>query len=129
MTKRKPHNDTGGYVCELKGARGGYLVILDRDRGGDWIDADARWLLVWMGTEGAGTFVAYSSLRSARADMKAGNKDPGADVWQLLDNREPRSNGISTDGRLTGPCDVCGCLDIPCWCVHADPATGLRAVP
>ena len=48
MSNRKPHNDTAGYVCERRHPHGGWLMLLDRQNGGDWVDADTRWVLVRM---------------------------------------------------------------------------------
>ena len=87
MSKRKPMNNTAGYVCSrlAGGFRRGHLMILDRQRDGDWIDADNRWLLVWT----MGTFVSYTSLKKARRDMKDAATNSSADVWDLLDTATP----------------------------------------
>ena len=53
-SNRKPHNDTAGYVCERRHPKGGWLMLLDRDNGGDWIDADERWILVRLDAVGSG---------------------------------------------------------------------------
>lgn len=44
-TKRKPFNGDAGYVC-MANTPFGYAVVYDRENGGDWIDADERWMTV-----------------------------------------------------------------------------------
>ena len=44
-SKRKPLNDTAGYVCSRKCAQGGYVMVVDRENGGDWINAETRWVV------------------------------------------------------------------------------------
>lgn len=44
-SKRKPLNDTAGYVCSRKCVQGGYVMVIDRKNGGDWIDAETRWVV------------------------------------------------------------------------------------
>lgn len=44
-SKRKPLNDTAGYVASRKCVQGGYVMVIDRKNGGDWIDADTRWVV------------------------------------------------------------------------------------
>lgn len=68
-SKRKPHNNNVGYVCELKSKHPklpGYFVIYDRDAGFD-CDADYRWIVMH---EPSSCHVALPSLRSARDVMK-----------------------------------------------------------
>lgn len=88
VSRRKPHNNQAGYVCERKvqHTRGGHIVLLDRDNGGDWIDAPHRWVLSWEpGGGGGGAFVSYTSQAGARRDLYDGVARVGADVWSLLD--------------------------------------------
>lgn len=87
MSKRKPHNTTAGYVASRKTTGDpnlgtDWLIIIDRENGGDWLDAPHRWVLIW---NLLGTFVSYTSLAHARRDIKAAATDPQADVWVLLD--------------------------------------------
>ena len=60
MKKRKPHDDYAGYVSERKvhAYPGGYVIILDRKNGGDWVDAGNRWVVV---VEPSGTFMSVTS--------------------------------------------------------------------
>ena len=44
MSNRKPFNRHAGYKCSLR-APFGHVVVYDRSRGGDWIDADTRWVV------------------------------------------------------------------------------------
>ena len=69
MSKRKPHNDVIGYVCELKNRKTGvdYVVIYDRNKGFD-CDADSRYVVV---CEAHGTMVSETSLPRARMSMKS----------------------------------------------------------
>lgn len=64
---RKPHNNVAGYVCELKAKLGGHIVIYDRQRGGDWIDADQRWVVMH---EPSSLHVEVRTLAHARDVMK-----------------------------------------------------------
>lgn len=50
MSNRKPHNDWDGYVCERKSHHPqlpGHLIVLDRQRGGDWVDSNERWVVFY----------------------------------------------------------------------------------
>jgi hypothetical protein len=66
LSKRKPHNDQLGYVSERKCKLGGHIVILDRQNGADWIDADERWVVVH---EPSTLHVSVTSLKAARSIM------------------------------------------------------------
>ena len=44
MSARKPFDSAAGYVCSLR-APFGHVVVYDRARGGDWIDAGPRWVV------------------------------------------------------------------------------------
>jgi len=69
MAKRKPHSEIAGYVAERKCLRpcGGHVVIYDRKNGGDWIDADDRWVVFH---EPSTLHVSVPSLAFARDIMK-----------------------------------------------------------
>ena len=70
---RKPHSDTLGYVCELKSKHPklpGHFVIVDRQKGGDWLDAPNRWVLVHMTGDACGCFVSLPTQADARALLK-----------------------------------------------------------
>lgn len=67
QSKRKPHNNTPGYVCELKARLGGHIVIYDRFKGADWIDAAGRYVVMH---EPSTRHVAVHSMRQAREVMK-----------------------------------------------------------
>ena len=71
MSNRKPLNDTAGYVASLK-TPFGYVMITDRDNGGDWIDSgEDRWAVSAFEKDlSAMGFVTASSLRRAREIMK-----------------------------------------------------------
>lgn len=68
MSKRKPHNDVIGYVCELRNRVTGfdYVVIYDRNKGFD-CDADGYVVVC----EAHGTMVSETSLPRARMSMKS----------------------------------------------------------
>jgi len=71
-TIRKPHRDTAGYVTERKSKHPklpGHFVIIDRQQGGDWIDADHRWIVIHANGDKFGCMVALKSLTSARDIM------------------------------------------------------------
>jgi len=69
MSKRKPHNDVIGYVCELQNrvTGVGHVVIYDRNKGFD-CDADGRYVVV---CETHGTMVSETALPRARMSMKS----------------------------------------------------------
>ena len=74
MSVRKPYNGDAGYHCSLKTSFG-HAVVYDREKGGDWIDADTRWVLSAYNTEGANIgLLECSSEREVRASMK-GTRD------------------------------------------------------
>lgn len=66
-TPRKPHRNDDGYVCELRCRLGGHVVIYDRQRGADWIDADERWIVMHQPST---RHVAVPSLAFARDIMR-----------------------------------------------------------
>lgn len=66
-SKRKPHSNTPGYVCELKAKVGGHVVIYDRKKGASWIDGDHRWIVMH---EPSTLHVCVASLAQAREIMK-----------------------------------------------------------
>lgn len=70
MSNRKPLNDTAGYVASLK-TPFGYVMITDRDNGGNWIDSEERWV-VHAFDKGLSNIALLeaSSLRRAREIMK-----------------------------------------------------------
>ena len=39
-----PYSDSPGYRKAVK-TRFGYVVLYDREKGGDWIDGDTRWVI------------------------------------------------------------------------------------
>lgn len=70
MSKRKPLNDSAGYVASLR-APFGHLMITDRDNGGDWIDSDERWVVSAFDHDLRNlALIEASSLRRAREIMK-----------------------------------------------------------
>ncbi len=67
---RKPHNDTAGYVCELRNkASGDHNIIVDALNGGDWIGQarDGRWIVLCNLHK---TCCQFTSLPNARQAMK-----------------------------------------------------------
>ena len=44
VSKRKPFSGDAGYVSSRR-ARWGYVVVYDRENGGDWIDGETRWVV------------------------------------------------------------------------------------
>jgi hypothetical protein len=69
MSKRKPHNDVIGYVCEIQNrvTGVGHVVIYDRNKGFD-CGADGRYVVV---CETHGTMVSETALPRARMSMKS----------------------------------------------------------
>lgn len=67
---RKPFNNDAGYVCSLKTGFG-HVVVYDREKGGDWIDASTRWVLAAYNhdKENIG-LLDCRTIRQARSDMK-----------------------------------------------------------
>lgn len=103
---RKPLNDTAGYVCQRKCKLGGYVMIIDRSNGGDWIDAEDRWVVMHcpIGPEGQiqmGRFVCGRSLPQAREVMKhvalAETRDEAAEAADILPEIPKR---YTDDGEL-----------------------------
>ena len=45
MSKLKPFNDDLGYVASRRTAFG-WVVLYDRESGGDWIGSPSRWVLL-----------------------------------------------------------------------------------
>lgn len=87
-TKRKPFAGDAGYVASRKADQDTWLVIYDRQKGGDWIDADQRWVLASFRREDdACTSAAnlglcdFTSLALAREAMKDAATDPGS-YWR-----------------------------------------------
>jgi hypothetical protein len=81
MSKRKPLNDTAGYVASLK-TTFGYVMITDRDNGGDWIDSEERWVVSAFDNQLANlALIESSSLRRAREIMKDARRDGFATDW------------------------------------------------
>ncbi|KMW56952.1 hypothetical protein AIOL_001910 [Candidatus Rhodobacter oscarellae] len=81
MSKRKPLNDTAGYVASLK-TPFGYVMITDRDKGGDWIDSEERWVVSAFDHQLANlALIEASSLRRAREIMKDARRDGFATDW------------------------------------------------
>lgn len=66
MSTRKPHNNTQGYVCELKCKLGGHIVIYDA-KYATWIDAAERWVVFH---EPSSLHVCVKTLATAREIMK-----------------------------------------------------------
>lgn len=76
MSRRKPHNDLAGYVCELKSKHPklpGHFAIFDKKKGGEWVtgeDGQRYGLLHVRSDDTSGCVVCFSNLPSARAVMK-----------------------------------------------------------
>ena len=95
MSKRKPHNDVIGYVCELRNRVTGidYVVIYDRNKGFD-CDSDGRYVVV---CEAHGTMVSETSLPRARMSMKSVEfcqECHAQHSVQLTDEQAGVSNGL-----------------------------------
>ena len=71
---RKPYNDTAGYVASRKCHRphGGWIVVIDRKNGGDWIDASTRWVVTCFGASepANGRLLDMPTKAAALAEMK-----------------------------------------------------------
>jgi len=76
MSRRKPHNDLAGYVCELKSRHAklpGHFVVFARDKGGDWVtgtDGDRYAVAHIKPDNTVGCIVCLHNLPTARAVMK-----------------------------------------------------------
>lgn len=78
MSKRKPFNNDAGYKASLR-APFGHVVIYDRQNGGDWIDAETRWVVAAYDHDELNIgFLECESERIARDTMKAA-RDGDAD--------------------------------------------------
>ena len=77
-SRRKPFNRDAGYHCSKRTAFG-YCVVYDREKGGDWIDADTRWVAAAFDNELRNmALLDCTSERMARDIMKdasLGNHD------------------------------------------------------
>lgn len=75
MSKRKPHNDLLGYVCERKSKHSklpGHFAVFARDKGGDWVtgaDGDRYAVAHIKPDDSMGCVVCMPNLPSARAVM------------------------------------------------------------
>lgn len=70
MSKRKPYNDSPGYVASRK-CRDGHVVVYDREKGGDWIDGSTRWVVAHYNAEEANDgLLDMASKRQALDLMK-----------------------------------------------------------
>lgn len=71
-TARKPHNGYLGYVAERKVLHsiGGHIVIIDRDKGGDWIGSEERWVLIWEPLPGSAALERFGA-RIMECDTRA----------------------------------------------------------
>ena len=70
----RPHSNTAGYVTERRSHHPrlpGHFVIIDRKNGGDWIDADDRWVVIHINGDACGCMVSLTSLPAARDIMRA----------------------------------------------------------
>lgn len=77
MSKRKPYNDTAGYVASRKCVKGGHIVILDRKNGADWIDADERWIVVHFPSSGHVSVATRETAYTLMKDTAQGNDVAG----------------------------------------------------
>lgn len=74
-SKRKPHNDLAGYVCERKSFHPkllGYFVIFDKNKGGEWVtgeDGNRYAVLHIKEDDTSGCVITFTSLPTARAVM------------------------------------------------------------
>lgn len=93
MSKRKPHNDISGYVCERKSYHPklpGHFVVIDRKNGGDWIHAESRWVLMHMDGQKCKCFVSVTDRKSATDLMKEiANGVDVVDLGQYQDEGAP----------------------------------------
>lgn len=51
MSTSNPYEDDKGYVKARRCSDGGFVVVYDRQKGGEWLDADTRWVLIKYSTE------------------------------------------------------------------------------
>ena len=78
MSSRKPFNGDAGYRSSLR-APFGYVVIYDRKHGGDWIDADTRWVVAAFNHDKANIALlecpSQSVARQTMKDASTGDAD------------------------------------------------------
>ena len=70
MSKRNPYSGDAGYRAVLK-TEFGHVVLYDRQNGGDWIDAETRWVVIAFDASGANVAILdATSERHARGIMR-----------------------------------------------------------
>lgn len=88
MSKRKPFNEDAGYKASLR-TPFGHAVIYDRENGGDWIDADTRWVVAAYDSEHSNlAIMEASSLRIARETMKGAREHGFQTDWIQFPEQE-----------------------------------------
>ena len=96
MSKRKPHNENAGYVAERRCRTrcGGHIVIYDRERGAEDIDADERWVVMH---EPSSIHVAVRTRRMAYRMM-----NDAAEQGMIVLGHDVESDGIWAHTALRG---------------------------
>lgn len=75
-TPLKPFNNDAGYVCMVN-TPFGYAVVYDRKNGGDWIDADDRWVTVAYDKDQSQVSMISSRTQSLARDAMKGARELG----------------------------------------------------
>jgi hypothetical protein len=79
-SKRKPYNGDAGYICSRKCPDGGHVVVYDRQNGGDWIDADTRWIVSKYDAERLNEGVLEMATKAMAIDLMK-DTAAGLDDW------------------------------------------------
>lgn len=86
-TKLKPFNADAGYVC-MANTPFGFAVVYDRENGGDWIDADERWMTVAYDTQKSQISMISSRTQAlARDAMKEARELGFKSDWAFAHTR------------------------------------------
>lgn len=80
ISKRKPYNDSPGYVASRK-CRDGHCVVYDRQNGGDWIDASTRWVVAHYTAEGANDGLLDVDTKAGALDVMKGTAAGSTVDW------------------------------------------------
>lgn len=84
-----PHSDDAGFVLERRLPDGSTLALYDRNKGGDWIDADARWIVCRYDHDDVNTgIVSFETRKDATETMRAEASGEATGIdWGVEDGR------------------------------------------
>ena len=91
---RKPLKDTAGYVSSMK-TDFGWVVIYDRNTGGDWIDADSRWVVAAFDHELDNIGLLEASTKKEAREYVAATRDGDLIEWVNLPPPSPQPAAVA----------------------------------